>query len=302
MSRRFEIFFDGTWQEKDQENESNVAKLFSSVQPGPGDEVLYLPGVGTGVLHFTGGLFGIGLSSQILHAYSWLRDQRPTRGDRITLTGFSRGSYAARSFSGLLYHCGIRAGDVDDIYRMYRERAKDAKTAAAAGITPRIAHLLVFDTVGALGVPSPLGFPLTDCQFHDTSLSPLVQNATHLVALQETRRHYVPTLFTDANEPDGNVEELWCPGSHSDVGGGGENEYLSLYSLHYAVRRMAMFGTPFREGTAAKIVRMIDGTAKKDRRRNRLSSSWLWPEKTRVPPPGAIHAPWTNQELLSLPG
>lgn len=298
VSRHFEILLDGTWQEADQQRPSNVAKLKALLAPREDGDALYLPGVGSGWLHFTGGLFGIGLSDQIMEAYEWLRGKNPDRNDRVSISGFSRGSYAARSLSGLLFRCGLRPGDLDDIYKLYRSGRADPDTPRFAGRTPRIAHLLALDTVGSLGVPSPIGYTMTSCEFHDTSLSPLVQSALHLVAAHETRRHFVPTLFTDVEEATGQVEELWCPGVHCDVGGGGEFHYFSDQALLYSLRAKAASGSKFHPRATHDIENSISTTPAHRRRINELKASILWPEKKRVPPAGATLAPWMPESWL----
>ena len=63
--------------------------------------VYYDRGVGTGdaLDKYLGGLFGWGLSRAVMAAYGWLANNY-ARGDRIYLTGFSRGAYTARSVAG----------------------------------------------------------------------------------------------------------------------------------------------------------------------------------------------------------
>lgn len=295
-SRHFEILFDGTWQEADQVRPSNVARMKALLAPREDGDSLYLRGVGTGLFHFTGGLFGVGLSDQVKEAYEWLRRKEPARGDRVSLTGFSRGSYAARSFSGLLFHCGIRPGPVDEVYQMYRTGYKDTLTPGCAARTPVIAHLLALDTVGALGIPSPIGYVPVNAEFHDTSLSPLVQSALHLVAAHETRRHFVPTFFTDANEALGPVEELWCPGVHVDVGGGGEFSYFSNLALLYCIASKEVSGSHFLRSAVRDIENEVSNTPPALRRINQLRSSWLWPEKKRERPDNLLFAPWMPNE------
>lgn len=291
-NRHFEILFDGTWQASDQVRPSNVARIKAALAPREDGDSLYLRGVGTGRLHFTGGLLGIGLSDQVKEAYEWLRAKRPTRNDRVSITGFSRGSYAGRSFSGLLYHCGIRPEPVDEVYAMYRGRYRDSRTPGFAAVTPRIAHLLAMDTVGALGIPSPIGYVPVNAEFHDTSLSPLVQSALHLVAAHETRRHFIPTHFTDANEVTGPVEELWCPGVHVDVGGGGKFSYFSNQALLYAIAAKQVSGSHFLPASVRDIESEISNTPNHLRRMNALQSSWLWPERDRKRPDNLLFAPW----------
>lgn len=114
--------------------------------------------------------------------------------------------------------------------------------------TINIKAVAVFDTVGSLGIPdmSPwhiLGLhPVQNrrYQFWDTSLSPVIENSFHALALDETRTAFSPTIWeqeeelgaaADADKKSGrpkpwltnyNVKQVWFPGGHSDVGGGSE--------------------------------------------------------------------------------
>lgn len=95
----------------------------------------------------------------------------------------------------------------------------------------RIALLGVFDTVGALGVPGP---SRRRSRFHDVSLSPIVDRARQALAIDERRLTFAPCLWQvpDDAEP-GRVEQVWFPGTHGDVGGGGARCGLSDLALHW---------------------------------------------------------------------
>jgi uncharacterized protein (DUF2235 family) len=68
----------------------------------------YVVGVGTGHLldRLRGGLTGAGLSRALLRSYRFLVE-RYVPGDRISLFGFSRGAYTARSLAGMIGRIGI---------------------------------------------------------------------------------------------------------------------------------------------------------------------------------------------------
>lgn len=120
-----------------------------------------------------------------------------------------------------------------------------------AGSVPRIqiTYLGVWDTVGALGIPtrytllSPFNRKL---QFHDTALSPFVKSARHAIAIDERRKDFVPTLWEnvdhlnrvageDGKAPDAPYQEKWFPGTHSSVGGGGDRRGLSDQALAWVL-------------------------------------------------------------------
>lgn len=47
----------------------------------------------------------------------------------------------------------------------------------------------------------------------------MVETARHAVAMDERRHTFSPTLWTDV-APGRDVEQVWFPGVHGDVGGG----------------------------------------------------------------------------------
>ena len=120
----------------------------------------------------------------------------------------------------------------------------------------------VWDTVGALGVPEALLIPALRREdqtlkqelfgFLDTSLSPRVDAAYHALAIDERRKPFLPTLWTDApdrnpriNLAGSNVEQVWFAGAHSNVGGGYADIGLSEITLKWMVTRSQLNGLRF---------------------------------------------------------
>jgi len=120
----------------------------------------------------------------------------------------------------------------------------------------------VWDTVGALGIPDELFIPALrrldkaiDAKlygFLDTDLSTRVEAAYHAVAIDEHRRPFVPTLWTDAsgaaprvNVAGSNVEQVWFAGAHSNVGGGYADTGLSDIALKWMTDRASSNGLQF---------------------------------------------------------
>lgn len=98
-------------------------------------------------------------------------------------------------------------------------------------LQPPVKFLGVFDTVGALGIPKSLlsrVFRYMDFhRFHNTTLSPVVQNAFHALAIDEQRIDFIPTLFHKNGRSEQNLVQMWFAGAHSNVGGGYEDSFLS---------------------------------------------------------------------------
>jgi uncharacterized protein (DUF2235 family) len=210
-----------------------------------------------------GGAFGQGLMGTIEAAYRFLIFNHAP-GDEIYLFGFSRGAFCARSLAGLIRNCGVlekrAAAAIPEALALYQSRgaashpdaaeamafrarhAQPAFTSAAdraarpeAREPLRLAFLGVWDTVGSLGLPplsrlaELLNRPL---RFHDTRLSKGVAAARHAVAIDERRRSFPPTLWDNLetlNREAGETRyaQMWFPGDHGSVGGGGPARALS---------------------------------------------------------------------------
>jgi uncharacterized protein (DUF2235 family) len=207
-----------------------------------------------------GGITGKGISSNILQAYQFISNNFE-RGDHIYLFGFSRGAYTARSLSGFIRYFGILRKQFQDelprIYGRYQRTLRSDLREVANGYREKIdidlqdrerevipIHFLgVWDTVGALGVPSHFAQLLLKERigFHDTDLAPNVDFAYHALAIHEYRESFRPTLWT-GQSPGQTVEQVWFPGAHSDVGGGLEEQGLSNAALQWMARRAAATG------------------------------------------------------------
>lgn len=251
-------------------------------EDGKAQAIFYDEGVGTGRFdRFRGGVFGAGIVDKLGDAYRFLTFNY-TPGDEMYVFGFSRGAFTARSFVGMLRNCGIvsrsKADRIKDAIEHYRSRDPDLGPDTAAsrkfraevsasvcvdegedawrmgnvpgyvsGSAPllKVHYLGVWDTVGALGVPTRyrlLSFFNRKLQFHDTQLSSIVQSGRHAVAIDERRKDFTPTTWTNVDDlnrktgkdPDDALapyQERWFPGVHCGVGGGGDFRGLSDQSL-----------------------------------------------------------------------
>jgi len=256
--KRLVICCDGTWQRLYGGALTNVALTARAVAPrdakGNLQVVYYSAGVGASVdgVSLWQGMTGGDLDDNLLAAWLFINlNYEP--GDQLYLFGFSRGAYTVRSLAGLLRKVGIlrreHVDKVHDALALYRNRAltaDDEETerfrVAHAIAWPRLArpftsppvdlgirYLGVWDTVGSLGIPRllPISIGLNArYEFHDTSLSRSVENARHAVAIDERRAPFAPTLWNniDAFNTPGTrprVAQLWFPGDHGGVGGGG---------------------------------------------------------------------------------
>ena len=280
---------DGTWNTPDQNKNdrvapTNVVKLYNAVDTestSSQQEVYYHSGVGTEgrwLERSAGGMYGLGLSKNIMSAYLWLA-QHYTPGDRIYLFGFSRGAFTVRSLGGFLTRCGLldvsqlTTGEayarVENAYSEgYRinEAGKNWNPDAWQLISPAPApiHFIgVWDTVGAMGIPDDLALlNLLDkpknWRFHDDHLEDNVRFARHAVALDERRASFTPTLWTTpvTNAPCSNsdqVKQLWFPGVHCDIGGGYNECGLSDIALKWMMDEAEAKGLRLRKAMVEQL-------------------------------------------------
>ena len=129
-------------------------------------------------------------------------------GDEVFLFGFSRGAAMARQFAVKL------------------EMALPEKN-------PKVRFLGVFDTVASMGVKGvnleKEEKPTSDVLFENQTIAKIVQEGLHLVALDEKRKAFQPTLMNKEER----VTEIWFSGSHSDIGGGYRLDSLSDITLQF---------------------------------------------------------------------
>lgn len=254
MPRRLVLCLDGTWNTyKDQTNVSRLHALVPNLpDAGAGDQVqikYYDEGVGTNAYdRIRGGMFGLGLGKNIRQAYAWL--VRNYREDtELFIFGFSRGAYTARSLAGLIGRCGIAHAPsgpdperlAERAYAIYRSSQHDNEEAQRFRKTEaqevRIHFLGVWDTVGALGVPS-VQFAE---KFHNTALGANVNNAYHAVAIDEHRKAYDVVLWS-GNPGNAKMEQRWFPGAHANIGGGYEDDLLPDIPLKWMLRKACECG------------------------------------------------------------
>lgn len=255
---------------------------------GVGTGVRQISDIGRWVSKMGGGLFGWGLNRNIRLAYLELcRLYQP--GDKIMIFGYSRGAYTARSLVGMIRKCGLldepTGRNLRRAFRLYRRRGaantpdtqaiwterralsprfatspEDVLRRGDDSVLVRIAYLGVWDTVGALGIPESVFGRFARAwnaryTFHDTVLSRLVERARHVVALDERRVMYAPSLWSNLDRNGGDpglnqddrtdqrlYQQKWFAGAHGLVGGSAGPEPLAAAALEWIVAGAAEAG------------------------------------------------------------
>lgn len=131
--------------------------------------------------------------------------------DTVAIFGYSRGAALARKFAAQI---------LDD--------HEDCE----------VAFLGAFDTVTAMdGIHRKGDKTSSDVIFEDGTLNRRIKKAVHLVAIDENRVTFTPTLMNkDPNDPQ-RILEVWLPGVHGDVGGGYWVDGLSDVALAFMIAR-----------------------------------------------------------------
>jgi uncharacterized protein (DUF2235 family) len=276
VPRRLIVCCDGTWNTADQAisghpSPTNVTKLALSLAAedaaGARQCVYYHPGVGTSRWErLSGGAFGVGLSRNVLDGYRFLIDNYES-GDLLYLFGFSRGAFTARSLAGLIRNSGIlrreNVGRIDQAWVLYRSSADTPRGVAATlfrraySFEPRIQFIGVWDTVGALGIPTfgprwlkPIVTRINHrWEFHDTKLSTRVKGAFQALAIDEQRAAFAPAVWHQQPGADGQkLRQVWFTGVHCDIGGGYPDTSLSDIALLWMADGAREYGLKFLPG------------------------------------------------------
>lgn len=274
MAKRLVVCCDGTWNTPDQTTKgkptpTNVAKVAMALASHDGEgreqRLFYHRGVGTTRAdRLLGGAFGAGLFRDVCETYRFVvHNYQP--GDELFFFGFSRGAYTARSTAGLIRNSGVlqrdNADQIGQAYALYRagNTNTNPRSVAAAlfrkmySYEPEIRFIGVWDTVGALGIPSVGGWLARRFnkryEFHDTTLSSRVGEAYQALAIDERRGPFVPTIWSQSDTAPATqrLEQVWFTGAHSDVGGGNESHGLSDIALGWMLEKARDAGLAFVE-------------------------------------------------------
>lgn len=244
MARNLVLCLDGTNNQFSTTN-TNVVKLYTMLDRTRADQLSYYqPGIGTLTPPGVWGHIKGWVVKEIDLATAWLLSTHVTdayrflmryyrEDDRIYIFGFSRGAYTARAVAGMLHKVGLLTQGNEELipfawdnYKKERDAglAQDFKQTFSRPV--RIHFLGLWDTVSSVGWAwDPKHLPYTRS-------NPSVDIVRHLVALDERRAYFVQNLWgTGPKDQPGNVEQLWFPGVHCDVGGGYTENLSGLSAL-----------------------------------------------------------------------
>lgn len=179
---------------------------------------------------------GMGASGIIERAYlDLIRVWRP--GDRVFIFGFSRGAASSRILARTIDERGAPASawTLRLFGRHWTMLPAKHKSPVAIDV------LGCWDTVGSFGIAKTIaGINFQQLNIlHDMSVPDNVVRAYHMVALDEERQEFEPTLMEpDPIRPE-RIIEVWFSGTHAGVGGGFATDRLSDVPLEFLLKEIS---------------------------------------------------------------
>lgn len=220
----------------DGEFDASLCKKYKDKQIG-----FYFAGVGNKydadpILQTLGMATGMGAGEIIERAYlDLVRVYQP--GDRVFIFGFSRGAAIARLLARTIDARGApRAVWTLKLFGKHRTLWASRKKAPV-----QIDVLGCWDTVGSFGVAKTIaGINFQQLNmFKDLTVPDNVAQAYHMLALDEQRDSFEPTLMDpDPIQPE-RIVEVWFVGDHANVGGGWATDKLSDVTLDFLLQRIS---------------------------------------------------------------
>ena len=250
MARNIVLCLDGTSNQFSAKN-TNVVKLYAMLDRKRNDQLSYYqPGIGTYPPPGVWGKIKRWFVTRLDLAIAWLLPEHVTdayrflmryyqEGDTIFIFGFSRGAYTARVLAAMLYKVGLLTqGNEElipfawDTFKKEHDEARYQEFQKTFSRPVRVHFLGLWETVSSIG-----WVPFAPQHFQFTQNNPAVDIVRHAVALDERRAYFLQNLW---GTTPADVDQVWFPGVHSDVGGGGnpQNESgLSAITLKWMVEK-----------------------------------------------------------------
>jgi uncharacterized protein (DUF2235 family) len=264
---------------------SNVVKLYSTLEINDQQVGYYHPGVGTmGAPSantwleekwsiIKGLAFGAGLMANVGDAYRYLME-RYRDGDDIYLFGFSRGAYTVRALAGVLRMYGLlcpgNEGLIPYITRMYASKSRKSggmirTLTVAAGFKQTFARDVSLHFVGVWDTVSSVGWIYDPVRLAYTARNPSMEIGRHAVSIDERRISFRDNLWGAPFQPgEGeykfaepqDIKQVWFAGVHSDIGGSYPElqSGLSKLTLEWMLREASLAGLRIDDRKAALVL------------------------------------------------
>ena len=244
--RNIVLCLDGTSNQFAEVN-TNVVKLYAMLDRARPDQLSYYqPGIGTMAPPGVWGKLKRWFVTRLDLAIAWLLSDHVTdayrflmryyqKGDRIFIFGFSRGAYTARAVAAMITKVGLLTQGNEELipfaWDIFRRHDNGD---VATGFKKTFSRDVPIHFLGLWDTVSSVGWAWAPQHYQFTMNNPGVAIVRHAVALDERRAFFVQNLW--GTNPPTDLDQVWFPGVHCDVGGGGypENESgLSATALQW---------------------------------------------------------------------
>jgi uncharacterized protein (DUF2235 family) len=254
MGRNIVLCLDGTSNQYLATN-TNVVKLYAMLDRARNDQLSYYqPGIGTFPPPGVWGRLKRWFVTRLDLAIAWLLSDHVTdayrflmryyqEGDSIFIFGFSRGAYTARAVAAMLYKVGLLTQGNEELipfaWDMFR---REHDPVLYNGFQKTFCRPVTIHFLGLWDTVSSVGWAWDPQHFQFTENNPGVEIVRHAVSLDERRAYFVQNLW--GAQPPTDVDQVWFPGVHCDVGGGYvENESgLSAGALKWIMEKAEAAG------------------------------------------------------------
>ena len=210
---------------------TNVVKLYAMLDRARPDQLSYYqPGIGTMAPPGVWGKLKRWFIKQLDLAIAWLLSDHVTdayrflmryyqKGDRVFIFGFSRGAYTARAVAAMITKVGLLTQGNEELIPFAWDMFKrEHKPEVYEGFRKTFSRDVPIHFLGLWDTVSSVGWFWAPEHFQYTMNNPGVEIVRHAVALDERRAYFPQNLWGD--KPPTNIDQVWFPGVHCDVGGG----------------------------------------------------------------------------------
>lgn len=235
MGRNIILCLDGTNNEYSATN-TNVVKIHALLRRDSAEQITYYqPGIGTMpppgyyskakeiILKQLDLAIAFLLRDHVLDAYRFLMNAYE-EGDNIYLFGFSRGSYTARVLAAMVRKVGLIGRENEELipfaWDIYTRKYSNAGTVIAQGFRQTFSRDIRIKFLGLWDTVSSVGWTYNPKHYEFTANNPSVEIVRHAVSLDERRAYFPQNLWTHTPPESQDVDEVWFPGVHCDIGGG----------------------------------------------------------------------------------
>ncbi len=264
MPKSIVLCLDGT-SNKYASAKTNVVKLYAMLDRARPDQLSYYqPGIGTMAPPGVWGKLKRWLVTRLDLAIAWLLSEHVTDayrflmrycqdGDQIYIFGFSRGAYTARVLAGMLHKVGLLTQGNEELVPFAWDMFKRHDQELAEGFQKTFSRPVRIRFLGLWDTVSSVGWAWGAQHFPYTENNPDVELVRHAVALDERRAYFVQNLWGIVPS---DVEQVWFPGVHCDVGGGypEDRSGLSALALQWMVGKAEAAGLIFDPAMKAEVL------------------------------------------------